>query len=300
MSASYQESFDIDPACRQQCIGGRVYHLRQHLPLTDHDIFFAGYSDIRRRFLVERVDAPFHIAVVCVAGSGELIDGERRLPLAPGMLGILPAGPARRGLHLTGEEWQLGWLLLDATPRWSRFAGPRASVAAAPGADSFFHALALFCHEVGHRVSGAGMALVTVLDLFQRMLAQSAPPDAHSPRLWALFDQVGQDPAREWRVEALAQAHGVSVEQLLRLCVRYLGATPQQLVIAQRMERARRLMVAGCERVGDVAAAVGYQEIASFSRRFQQHFGVNPSEMLRQLHATPRAMPLEPRVLPVR
>ncbi|WP_284208899.1 helix-turn-helix transcriptional regulator, partial [Chitiniphilus shinanonensis] len=163
-----------------------------------------------------------------------------------------------------------------------------------------FHALALFCHQARDRAAGAGAALVTTLDLLQRALAHGLPADEHAPRLRALFEQVGQDPAHDWRVEALAAAYGVGAEQLLRLCQKHLGRTPQQLLIAQRMERAQRLMLAGCERVGDVAAAVGYQEIASFSRRFQRHFGVNPSEMLRQLHATPRAMPLEPRVLPVR
>ncbi|HSC80485.1 MAG TPA: helix-turn-helix transcriptional regulator [Chitinolyticbacter sp.] len=288
MSTIYQEMFDVGEQAWQKSVGSRIFHHPHLRALVDHDLLLVGHSDARGKLQVERIGAPFHVVLVGVEGEGEVIDGDKRLPVSPGQMAVLPA-LGHRGFRLTGAHWRMAWFLVNDTPRWSMLAGSQASVRPILHGDSLYHAVALLCEEVkiAHG-SHAGPALLLVVDLLNRMLASTEAGDAVKARLEALFDQVRRDPAAEWRVETLAAEYGVSPAHLQRLCVRHLGAAPQQLIIARRMARARELLLAGAGNVGEVASSVGYLEIASFSRRFRQHFDINPGQVLQELKRAPR------------
>lgn len=57
------------------------------------------------------------------------------------------------------------------------------------------------------------------------------------------------------------------------------GSSFSRYVYERRMQEARNRLGRG-ERVKDVAALVGYQEVKSFSRAFRRRFGVAPSTLL--------------------
>ena len=54
-----------------------------------------------------------------------------------------------------------------------------------------------------------------------------------------------------------------------------------QYVKQARLLEARRLLVTESLRVGEVAARVGYQSAAHFTRDFKRHFGVTPAAYAR-------------------
>lgn len=60
------------------------------------------------------------------------------------------------------------------------------------------------------------------------------------------------------------------------------GNSFSRYVYERRMQEARARLDRG-ERVKDVAALVGYQEVKSFSRAFRRRFGVAPSAMLHSI-----------------
>lgn len=82
-------------------------------------------------------------------------------------------------------------------------------------------------------------------------------------------------------VPALAHHFAMSESTLLRQLKRMTGLSPLQYVQAVRLEEARRLLESRqAHSVAQVAAAVGYADVRSFSRSFRARFGKLPSEVL--------------------
>lgn len=280
MSYLYHEQFDIGPEAVQMDVGVQDFHAYPALNvLENYSVLLMGFSEAQGLFNIERDGAPFHILLVGVEGQGEIVDGEQTLALGPNQLGILPAY-GRRGLRRVSECWRFAWFLLDDTPRWAGFKAQQASVRSVQYAHSLFYAMHTLCYEA--RIDGksqSGSALVLVMDLLQRMLSNAVMDEDLPNRLRQMFARIRFEPAHDWRVDHLARQYGVSATHFQRLCLKHLGESPQQLIIQERMLRAHELLSSGNSTVSEVAHKLGYEEAASFSRRFRAHFGIPPSEL---------------------
>jgi AraC-like DNA-binding protein len=83
-------------------------------------------------------------------------------------------------------------------------------------------------------------------------------------------------PALAWTVESLARAVAVSRSVLADRFTEMVGQPPMQYLAMWRMQLASRSLLEG-EAVGEVAAAVGYESEAAFSRAFKKLVGEAPS-----------------------
>ena len=83
------------------------------------------------------------------------------------------------------------------------------------------------------------------------------------------------EPATAWTVESLARAVGVSRSMLADRFAEMVGQPPIQYLALWRMQLASRLLLEG-ESVAEVAAAVGYESEAAFSRAFKKLLGEAP------------------------
>ncbi len=90
--------------------------------------------------------------------------------------------------------------------------------------------------------------------------------------------QAGES-APEGRVEVaeIARMVGVSERQLLRLYRKYLGQSPSQFHLAQRLDRAQALLRSTAMTVTEVGATCGFVSPAHFARAFRKAFGHAPS-----------------------
>ena len=98
--------------------------------------------------------------------------------------------------------------------------------------------------------------------------------------LAALHDQ----PAIPWTVESLARAVGASRSVLADRFTEIVGQPPMQYLALWRMQLASQLLLQG-EPVAEVAAVVGYESEAAFSRAFKKLVGEAPSTW-RRLNVT--------------
>ncbi|SMC28636.1 AraC-type DNA-binding protein [Andreprevotia lacus DSM 23236] len=284
MTTPFHEYFEVSPTTIQQSVGARVFYKPYLRALNDYDVLLAGITDAHDMFHVERTGAPFHVVLFALEGEGQITNGETAQPLPAGHFAILPAGQ-RAGFELTGPNWRLVWFLLNDCPRWSSLQREEPLIRPARSPASLYPAVLTLCEEAWlseFDQSFATPALTLVMQLLQRELNTEPQTSDIALRLQRLFGPVLLYPARPWRVDALAAEFGVSVAHFQRLCVRYLGVSPQQMLLSHRMNRAMEMLQAGIGSVGEVASAIGYEEIASFSRRFTQHFGMAPSTVLRR------------------
>ena len=56
------------------------------------------------------------------------------------------------------------------------------------------------------------------------------------------------------------------------------GSGMEGILLARRLRRARRMLRESDERIYTVAAACGYQDTRYFSKIFQKHMGIKPTE----------------------
>jgi AraC-like DNA-binding protein len=92
-------------------------------------------------------------------------------------------------------------------------------------------------------------------------------------------------PAFDWTVEWLARETGVSRSVFAERFTDMLGQPPMQYLALWRSQLASRLLAAGGH-VAEVAAAVGYESEAAFSRAFKKLVGRSPAAWRRT--AAPR------------
>lgn len=94
--------------------------------------------------------------------------------------------------------------------------------------------------------------------------------------------QIREQPGAIKSVADLARRAGYSPDHFSRVFQKVIGRTPTQYVIDAKMDRARLLLAESRFTVGEVAAALGYDNPHFFSRQFRQQNGAPPTAFRRQ------------------
>ena len=82
--------------------------------------------------------------------------------------------------------------------------------------------------------------------------------------------------AEPLRVDDLAHAASMTVDQLERAMRRTLGTSPKQYLVRVRVEQAALLLASTSVPIADVAARCGYYDQSQLTRQFRTHIGVTP------------------------
>lgn len=88
--------------------------------------------------------------------------------------------------------------------------------------------------------------------------------------------ELHADPRRDWTLESLAAAVATSRSVLAERFTRMVGQPPMQYLAAWRMQLAAGMLAAGTHKIASVAAGVGYESEAAFSRAFKRATGHAP------------------------
>jgi AraC-like DNA-binding protein len=89
---------------------------------------------------------------------------------------------------------------------------------------------------------------------------------------------VNADLARDWNVEVLAEAAGVSCPHLHHIVRERFGVSPMKLVTRLRMERAQEWLIIYDAPQRVIGEMVGYQNEFAFLVAFKRFSGVTPKE----------------------
>lgn len=138
------------------------------------------------------------------------------------------------------------------------------------------------------RAGGASMLArlgeIMFIDLVRRHIEGL---DANQPSwLAGLKDrQIGlalsllhEAPGDAWTIERLARDCGMSRSTLSERFAHFVGRPPMQYLTLWRMQLAAQMLLAGEELLAEIAARVGYESEAAFSRAFKRTVGAAPGE----------------------
>jgi transcriptional regulator GlxA family with amidase domain len=91
-----------------------------------------------------------------------------------------------------------------------------------------------------------------------------------------ISQDIRRDPGRRWSVAELAERAALSRAQFTRRFTAHTGLPPARYMINARVDRARQLLADTTMSVTRIAAALGYPDVASFSRQYRQVTGSPP------------------------
>ncbi len=116
-------------------------------------------------------------------------------------------------------------------------------------------------------------------------------PAAHHGWVGALRDpivgraitMIHRDPARDWTVESLAEGVAMSRSGFSARFSEMVGTSPKQYVTEWRMQLAEDTLRREATTIAVIAANLGYQSEAAFSRAFKRVTGRSPSDVRRSV-----------------
>ncbi|MGV3524399.1 MAG: cupin domain-containing protein [Candidatus Sericytochromatia bacterium] len=154
-------------------------------------------------------------------------------------------------------------------------------------ADSMPQCLQVLAHELRQPALGSEAVVVSLLDiLFHLMLrrvlvghtgrsAQWARA-TQDPQMGAALQLMHAEPAREWSLESLAAAVGLSRSGFALKFKQSVGETPLQYLTTLRMLLAMEQLSQTDETLERIARQVGYHDAFGFSKAFKKAFGLSP------------------------
>jgi AraC-like DNA-binding protein len=125
----------------------------------------------------------------------------------------------------------------------------------------------------------AGIAVAEALCLWPRSRTQSAVTAYAAladERLEAALRHIDVHLTERIDVAELARSVHVSPRHLSRLFERMCGRSPAAFIAGLRLDRARQLLAEGW-RPSEIASALGFSDLADFSRWFRRLVGASPS-----------------------
>jgi len=105
---------------------------------------------------------------------------------------------------------------------------------------------------------------------------------------------IHSKPAHPWTVEELAGAVGLSRSALAERFTGLIGQPPMQYLTRWRLQLAANLLRSGSRNVASVAADVGYDSEAAFSRAFKRELGTTPAAWRRARNQPQQHLPAAP------
>ncbi|MDY0167582.1 MAG: AraC family transcriptional regulator [Thermoguttaceae bacterium] len=241
----------------------------------------ASSPDWQIRDLVNR---RYSIIALAVSGRARYECGGEPFVVQKGHMLLFPKGMRHSARSDPGSPWSFfsaGFQLIpadeaaaDAFDRLPNWTVPK----------NFVRALELFeeldrlwsAQEAGYLLASRSR-LLDLLHVVVQGAVNVSRSIPHSRRLEAVVQQLQEQPARNYRVEDLAEQAGLSPS---RFRVLFKALTGHSIVRYQnwlRVNKAKDLLLSGEYSVAEAAAEVGFDDTYYFSRLFKKMTGFAPS-----------------------
>lgn len=254
---------------------------------ADLRVFSAGYYEKAKGLYWSRQGLAEGVLIYCVAGRGRYSQGGRTWSIFPGQ--VLYCFPQTAHTYAADERdpWTIYWLHLsgDKVPAYERLLGltlarPVLHVGIQPEIRGLFHNL--FAHFRPLRnlrdmlaIQGCAQHLLGVLAAAHRYPVESK---SKIEAIQTVIQLMRQSLAQGHDLPYFARAFGASAPHFVRLFRKLQGEPPMRFYNRLRIEKACELLPQSNLSIKEVAAAVGFDDPAYFSRLFKKEVGQSPEQ----------------------
>ncbi|MBI3774654.1 MAG: AraC family transcriptional regulator [Gammaproteobacteria bacterium] len=231
--------------------------------------------------------------VVCFAGVAHRIAQGKRAKTVPveTLLGG-GANESRPGAlgRARGASLLCGVFLLGDTMLNPLFAALPPLLHASVSRPGEFHNLAgvarLLAQEIDRKPLGGGYVVERLLEVLCAEIIQAHVETGSNagwlrgikdPVIGRALAAIHSRPGADWSVQRLAQRVAMSPSRFAASFAATLNESPMAYIAKWRMNLACRLLSGTPRTVSQIAAEVGYENVAAFNRAFKKHVGIPPA-----------------------
>jgi len=184
--------------------------------------------------------------------------------------------------------------LLENLPRVIKAGDPQGSDAGWLGQFIRFAVMESAEKRAGGESVLAKLSELMFIEVVRRHLENLPPEQAgwlaglRDPFVGKVLSLMHAAPANSWTIEELARQVGLSRSALAERFADLVGSPPMQYLAKWRMQIASELLSGGNTNVATIAAEIGYESEAAFSRAFKKMVGVPPSDWRRRVRPSER------------
>ncbi|OCO99254.1 hypothetical protein BC374_09495 [Ensifer sp. LC13] len=233
-----------------------------------------------------------HVFVYTIGGRGLIeVRGQRFLAEIGSVVWLDTAQAYAHSCAPDSETWRYLWMGIEGhgLDALYQFLGVQQSplfVPREPGiAQGAFEAVSGYLAERSPATDALASAAISglIADMIApRLIGKAAAQDdLGEDRLLLVLSAMRDDLARAWTIDDLAACARLSPSQLFRRFRDMVGTTPMDWLRHERINQAKRLLVAPDAKVSAVAAVCGYPDPYHFSRDFRRVTGYTPTKFRR-------------------
>lgn len=251
-------------------------------------IIIGGISTLRKGTIISREkNRAYHIIILTLKGKGKfkMEDGSEILLNEGEFFFSSAKGQGHKHYPLT-DEWKICWLQLDqktglliSPPEdWTTLRCTRTKEIG----NAFESIITEYLEQGINHIRIEELQLNLVLQYIKRDIDQSSYTGKniqYIKRFSQLWKEVSTKIQLPWDIDMLCDFMGLSKTHLVRLCNELYNTSPARKVKEYKMEYAYKLLLNFNYRVTDVAEAIGFNSISSFTYAFKNHFGVLPKDI---------------------
>jgi AraC-like DNA-binding protein len=287
-----------DPWCIGEPSGVEV--CIEHMPHAQHVVIYHLVTEGRCEASVPggpAVSASAGDLIIIPGGEEHSLGSALAHPSVPGQQLVIQRGPdevpqVRYGGGGAVTRMVCGYLACDSSLFDTVLAAlPRimlVNMREGPSAQWLTSSIRFSLTEAAGQRAGAGTVLAKLSELMFveaiRRHIESLPPE-QTGWLAGLRDRfvgktlalIHSKPAHPWTVEELAGVVGLSRSALADRFTDLVGQPPMQYLTRWRLQLAANLLRSGARNIASVAADVGYDSEAAFSRAFKREMGTTPA-----------------------
>lgn len=229
-----------------------------------------------------------HTLIYTISGLGLIEVGATTFAARPETIAWLDTSMQyAHGCHTEADHWQYLWMSIEGHGLDTVFASLRVGLnplfdANHDNARSTFERAIRNLVQRGQTTDAVSSAIVALLvEILVAERGEQESGEDRGERVQRVMREVRADIARNWRIEELAEISSLSASQLHRQFKHKTGTTPMDWIRHERMNLAKRLLIAPDIKIAAVALSCGYVDPYHFSRDFRQIAGQSPSQFRR-------------------
>lgn len=242
--------------------------------------------DIDGLLSLETVESSQVHLIFILRGKGSLSAEQATFPLTAGLLLVVNSGQLAR---ISGQDMSIGHALLSATLLDGRRIFDFVSMPHyfnAAGTELFISAIPELLKESANGGPGSAAIVVCLLRRVITQIVRHAWPEAEvissekvinqSQRLEKIVSLMKKDPARQYTLESLSSAAGMSRTVFHKTFVEAYGHSPSVLLRTIRLQRAHLLLKSTELPIKVIALRLGFRSRSYFWTIFKQAYGIDP------------------------